>query len=322
MSIESNKELYRKLCETEGSTIPLFLQYWWMDTVCADKQWDVFLAYDSDGSIAGALPFLLGSKLGLHYIVQPQLTQFNGPWLRPCDDLPYRLQLQRRQEICLQLISQLQTLGVSYYNQNCPPSFSDWLPFHWNGFSQSTRYTYVYPDISDTAALLDRMSQSERHRKIERVLSTCVSTDEVSPSLFAKMHNDYCQRKGSYDLIPAALIERVCSTALANGHGLIAGLKDSESGQLLGAAFAVFDDRWGHYLMHATTGDDRSGLGKSLIWNLVVQLSGKTASFNFEGSMDRGLEYFYRSFGAEQVQYFNISKTFNPLFGLLLKMRR
>ena len=39
-----NKEIYRELCETEGSAIPLFLQYWWMETVCEGKQWDVLLS--------------------------------------------------------------------------------------------------------------------------------------------------------------------------------------------------------------------------------------------------------------------------------------
>ena len=69
-----SKEKYRELCEAEGSRIPLFQQYWWMETVCAGKRWDVLLS-ERDGVIEGALPYLIGKKLGLRYILQPQLTQ-------------------------------------------------------------------------------------------------------------------------------------------------------------------------------------------------------------------------------------------------------
>ena len=45
-----NKEKYKQLCEAEGSRIPLFQQYWWMETVCEGKQWDVLLS-QRDGRI-------------------------------------------------------------------------------------------------------------------------------------------------------------------------------------------------------------------------------------------------------------------------------
>ena len=84
----NNKETYKHLCETEGCAIPLFLQYWWMDTVCSGKQWDVALARDTQGHITAAMPYLIGSKMGLRYVLQPQLTQYNGPWYRPDADRP------------------------------------------------------------------------------------------------------------------------------------------------------------------------------------------------------------------------------------------
>ena len=29
--------------------VPIFMQPWWMDAVCAGKEWDVLLAEDSEG---------------------------------------------------------------------------------------------------------------------------------------------------------------------------------------------------------------------------------------------------------------------------------
>lgn len=51
-----------------------------MESVCCGKRWDVLLA-ERDGRICGALPFLCGSKFGMRYVLQPQLTMFTGPWL-------------------------------------------------------------------------------------------------------------------------------------------------------------------------------------------------------------------------------------------------
>src|SRR5689334_24058521 len=38
------------------------------------------------------------------------------------------------------------------------PSSSNWLPFYWSGFRQTTRYTYVIEDLTD----LNRVRSEER----------------------------------------------------------------------------------------------------------------------------------------------------------------
>ena len=73
------KEQYRDLCKEENS-IPLFCQDWWMDAVCFNE-WDVFLA-DEKGEIVGALPYHQRKKIGFNCVLQPQLTQYNGIWIK------------------------------------------------------------------------------------------------------------------------------------------------------------------------------------------------------------------------------------------------
>ena len=66
------KEQYRILCEQE-TTIPLFLQYWWMEAVCMGKQWDVMLC-TRNGEIVAAMPYVS------HSIAFSCL--FQGEWLQ------------------------------------------------------------------------------------------------------------------------------------------------------------------------------------------------------------------------------------------------
>lgn len=48
-----------------------------------------------------------------------------------------------------------------------------------------------------------------------------------------------------------------------------------------------------------------------LTWQVIGDLHGATRIFDFEGSIDPGIERFYRSFGARQTPYFEVTR-FRP----------
>lgn len=299
---------YKKLCETEGSNIPLFLQYWWMETVCEGKRWDVLFAYDKQGAVTGALPYLIGSKLGFRYVLQPQLTQYNGPWFRyPHRNMDALKRAHFEEEVMEQLLDGLKHLHLTYYQQNCAPEFTNWLPYYWRGFRQTTRYTYRIEDISNPEAVFAEFRRKDRQKMVEKTMPLLHRVD-ISPTEFAQLHHRYWKSKGEKDVLSKDLIERVCRTAIQRGQGLLLGLADEE-GRLAGATFAPFDDRCAYALLGALSPECQlRGVSECLFWTLVQELSGKTQSFDFEGSMDKDIGYFYRSFGAVQKSYFSISK--------------
>ena len=72
----TNKERYIAWAAKQ-EYMPIFMQPWWMDAVCAGKEWDVLLAEDEQGEIIGAMPYLLRKLLlgaavgGLCYALFP-----------------------------------------------------------------------------------------------------------------------------------------------------------------------------------------------------------------------------------------------------------
>ena len=66
----TNKERYRELCQ-QSDTLPIFMQAWWLDAVCAGKDWDVVLSQDAQGEIQAAMPYLLRKRAWMRYIVMP-----------------------------------------------------------------------------------------------------------------------------------------------------------------------------------------------------------------------------------------------------------
>jgi len=324
----TNKEIYKQLCETEGCNIPLFLQYWWMQTVCEGKQWDVALAYidpdaeQSINNIIGALPYLLGKRMGMRFVLQPELTQYNGPFYRYPDNLNDQRRLSFEGKVCKQLIAQLKNLHLAYYQQNFAPSITNWLPFYWQKFSQTTRYTYRITNLHHLDEVFANFDHSKRQRHILKLDPAYTNDENISPSDFADFHIAYWQSRGVHDLLTHDFIAHVCQAAIAKKQGFILGLRDSE-GILRAARFVVWDSNCAYSLLSALHPNHYdNSISALLFWRIFQQLTAYTKTFDFEGSMDPGIEYSYRSYGARQTPYFQITQCSNQLFRVLLRAKQ
>lgn len=299
----NSKEEYHNLCETEGSQIPLFLQYWWLETVCFGKHWDVLLCRDNQGAIVGALPFLIGRKYGLRYILQPQLTQFSGPWLRNFGE-------QGNHQVLSDLVAQLETLCVPIYIQQFSPQITNWLPFYWKGFRQTTHYSYRISLEQTPEQMFNAFSSKER-QKFRQADSKLHTTMDISPEEFATFHQRHWQSKGEEDVLSEDFILRVCHSAMEHNSGLIYGLRDTED-HLVAAWFVVYDDQCAYSLMSALNSQyPIKGATTCLVFHLLQEMKKRTKIFDFEGSMDYGVEQSVRYFGAQQIPYFKVTK-FRP----------
>ena len=293
-----------------------------MEAVCHGKHWDVALAYDTQGQVTGALPYLIEQRMGMRYVLQPQLTQYNGPWYRYPEGLDGNPRLTFERSVADQLLSQLDKLRLSYYQQNFAPSVTDWLPFYWQGFKQTTRYTYRIEDISDMEQVFARFDSHHRQKKITQAAKQLSSDTDMTPEAFADYHSAYWKQRGAGDLLSKEFIVRVCKAAIGRGQGVIMSARDSE-GTLQGARFVVWDSQSAYSLLSALNyGQHPNGTSGFLFWQLLQYLQGKTRAFDFEGSMDKNIEQSYRLYGARQTPYFQVSKCRNPLFGILLRMKR
>ena len=316
----SNKERYKEICEAEGDRIPLFLQHWWMEAVCGDKPWDVLLA-EREGSVLAAMPCLVRHRMGMRYAIQPQLTPYSGPvFLYPSGMRPER-KASFEHRAAKMLIEQLRDMRLGYFQQNFSPDVTDWLPFHWAGYGQSTRYTYIIPDISDLDKVFAAFDPDQRQKNIRKLLPHVRLVEDTSPEQLAAWHERYWRSKGKRDVLPQSLMTRVARMAMARGNGLILTLAH-EDGTPLVSRFLAYDSRCAHSLFSAQNPDRRiPNASDALVWLALQRLQGRTQAYDFEGSMEPSIEHYYRSFGARQVPYFSIERRRNPLLGALLRLK-
>ena len=142
----SAKDLYRRLTAKEPS-IPIFSRDWWLDATAGDENWDVALVRNGNQVLA-AMPYAMRRRYGMKALGQPALTQTLGPWLFPMDPgTSEAKKLAQEKDLMHALIDQLP--GFDYFNQNWHYTYTNWLPFSWRGFTQTTHYTYVLTDLRD-----------------------------------------------------------------------------------------------------------------------------------------------------------------------------
>lgn len=306
-----SKTRYRELCKKEP-TIPLFSQDWWMDAVCGDADWDVILAEKND-SIVGALPYQITRGFwGLSQIVMPKLTPSIGVWIKYPQDQNYTNRLSYDKEVLNEIIRQLDDLKIAYFSHHFTCSTSNWLPFFWKGFQQTTRYTYVLEDISDLDAVYGRFKSSKR-REIKKASEILYVKQDLTAKAFYEYHRRFLAKQKEEIVYSLQVLQRIFSSAYERNQGKVL-IGEDHQGTIHGATFIIWDEMSAYWLINALDPEYRSsGVGQLLAWEGIKYVSSRTRQFDFEGSMVEAYEQPYRYFGGTQKAYFNIRKTYSPI---------
>ena len=314
------KEKYRELCKVEKS-IPIFSKDWWMDAVCGEDNWDALIV-EKGGEIVASMPVYIKKKFGIKYVTQGKLTQTNGIWIKYPEGQKYSSKLSYEKEVMNEIIDQLEELNVAYFQQNFHYSITNWLPFYWRGFEQSTRYTYVIEDLSDMDKVSSEFSKVVRKniRKAEP-LANIYSSDDVKK--FYAMNIKTFERQGLRMSYPLEFLEKLDDSCKRNDSRKIYFAED-ERGNIHTSSYIVWDDISIYQLMSGTDPEFRNSEFKTLlIWEALKFARENNKKFDFEGSMLEGVEEYFRKFGAIQKPYFAISKAFKykPLFNIYKTIR-
>jgi hypothetical protein len=301
----TDKDLYREFCKKE-LTIPIFSKDWWLDAVCGGDNWDVALV--KRGELIGAsLPYKKIPKFNQPNLVMPKLTQTLGPWLRP-SKAKYANMLAEQKDLMAELINQLPPFD--YFSQNFHYSITNWLPFYWQGFSQTTRYTYVIDDLSDINKVWDGLLPNIRTdiKKAQNRFGVEVC-DDLGIDSFLDANELTFVRQGQKLPYERQFVKRFDDACVAHDARKIFFGRDKE-GKIHAAAYIIWDENSAYYLMGGGDPELRnSGATSHCMWEAIQFAAGVTRKFDFEGSMIEPVERFFRAFGAKQVPYFSISKT-------------
>ncbi len=285
------------------NTNSLFEEDWWLNAV-APEEWRAVEIVRSGKSTA-RLPYVLKkSRMGIRHIGMPALTQTLGPWLAPQEG-KYANRLGCEKDLLQDLISQLPPHDS--FDMRFDVSLKNWLPFFWKGYAQTTRYTYRIYDIANMEAVWDEF-QAKARTDINKANRELTLRMDIGPEALLNLQRKSYERQSRLSPKTGDVFLRVCKAAQDRDAIKLLYAEDSQ-GRLHAGAAIVYDTRCAYYLVGG--GDPAlrsSGAQSFLIWEAIKALSGRTAAFDFEGSMVESIERFFRGFGARQTPYFHITK--------------
>jgi hypothetical protein len=286
----------------------LFGEPWWLDVTAGPGAWDE-VRIESGGKLLARLPYTLTkNRSGITTLGMPPLTQSLGPWFN-LDPSKYASNLARQKDLVDQLIKRLPSHDI--FRQNFHPSLTNWLPWYWQGYQQTTRYSYAIKDLSDERIIWDGMQSNIRSdiRKAKNRFGLQVRSD-----LGVDVLIEVCQKtfdRQDEEGLSEVIVRRMYDTCENRNSGKPFFAVD-DSGKVHAVAYLIWDERTAYYIIGGGDPELRnSGAHSLLMWEAIQFASTVSKVFDFEGSMIESIERHFRNFGATQVPYHRISRTTN-----------
>lgn len=307
--INQNRERYRELCKKEPAMC-IFLKDYWQEAVCKNDQWSAVL-YEKGGNIFGSLVFCYDIRVGGIAVSQPILTQTNGVWIKEFTGKNEHKKQEYEKEVFTGLIKELEKLPLVTYSQNFTVEITNWLPFYWKGFTQTTRYSYRIMDISDVDRTIASFSSGKRGNLNRAKQAGLECKFDLPAREFYANHVMTLEKQGKRIVYTYETLEKIMNAVYRNNCGRTIYAVDAEE-NIHAALLIVWDATCGFYLINTVDPDFRnSGAAALLVAEMIKYLSNLgIKQFDFEGSMDETIGKSYRQFGTKQLPYFCISKNY------------
>jgi hypothetical protein len=234
------------------------------------------------------------------------LTPFLGPLLSPREDRKH----PRTKEIKL-IEALLETIGsYAHLEARCHPAFDYWTPLRWHEFEQTTHYTWQFEagvSIDTTAAGFRDNIRGD----IRKATKQGVQVGDATLGEFLHVHADTVERASVGPTADASreALKRIDQAATARGVRSILAARD-EDGRIHAAGYFVRDSRAVYYLAGGSDHELRSSGATSLLLSTAINdACQRGLGFDFEGSMLRPVERFFRAFGGTPAAYSIVRRT-------------
>lgn len=304
----SNRSAYQKFCR-EIPNLPIFMEPWYLEAAQEQERWDAVLVWEGDRVMA-ALPYFVKKQAIFKAIVLPVFVKYLGPVLHPSRRL-----LKYQHRYYAQLIDQLPR--VDCFKQNFHPGVTNWLPFYWAGFQQSTRYTYRLA-VEDLESAFSGIAGNKR-REINKAGKKLRLVHDLAPEAFYRVNKMSFDRQGISIPYRFDQFYRHHSALVEQEAGKMFFALDEQQ-NIHSVAYLIWDRQRAYFHL---AGDDptrrKSYAGFWLIWKCIAYTSQTLGlkEFDFEGSMLPDIEPVRRRFGAHQVPYSQIWKYNSSLYQIL-----
>ncbi|MCI9325195.1 MAG: GNAT family N-acetyltransferase [Lachnospiraceae bacterium] len=306
----TDRERYQELCRRE-STIPIFSQDWWLDTVCGMDNWGVYLI-GKDMDIKASLVYSLQECCNGKSIGRISLTQNNGIWIKYPKAQGIIARQSYEEKIVNEICDFIETLGLIKYDQQFHYHFTNYLPFFWRYYKETTKYTYVIEDTSDMERV--RLGYSSKLKNVLRKAEKYLHIEEETDlEEFYSINKMSFERQGIEIPYSFEYFKKIYDACKERDSGMLLCARDEE-GNTHSVAMLVWDKMSVYYLLNGTNPDLKQFQGNNLLIDYsIMEAHKRNLQFDFEGSVIKNVNHAFREFGGEPKPYFRITKEFREI---------
>ncbi|MEE9438607.1 MAG: hypothetical protein V3V14_06365 [Saprospiraceae bacterium] len=301
--MSDSKFKYIQFIKTEY--VPVFYRDWYLDAV-TDKNWDVVIV-EKNNRISGAYIYSLSSKLGIKYILNPQLCPYTGPIF---------FQKNNQSDILVDMLSQLPKhvlIIQDYWHQNV---LGDVTVTN----LKRKKHTYIIDKRVKSEELSKKLSNDYR-RKIKKATKKLTYNEIDDFELMINFAIKSFDRKKVNFPYQKSLCMAMDKAVIQYGKRKIVKCTD-EDDNIVAMGYFLSDNNWVYNLINAVTTDYRHNGMNLIIWNEIEAALKNGKSFDFEGSMIPGVENFYKRFCGQKTAYCSYGYSKNKIIDLVLMLKQ
>ncbi len=307
MTKSERREKYNAFCKSVY--VPIYSKIWWMDAVCGEENWDVWLCIHNDEVIA-AMPYYFETRGKYKYITKALLTQNNGVIFKYPVGAKEIAKRKFEEKVIDQACQFIKEQDIDVYEQQYHYNFTNWLPFFWNYYTEITRYTYVIEDTSDIQKVWECVSSS--YRKNIKKGNANGELSELDADEFYEKHENVFLKQGLKCPFSYEQWIRIYNACMDHDAGRTLCMRNSE-GNISSILFLMWDEESAYHLLGGSMPEyQKLETYNALTWEGIKIAASKGLRYDFEGSVIKRISKSFREFGGVAKPYFRIRKVFNP----------
>jgi hypothetical protein len=298
-----NKQRYIEIASALHQ-LSVFAQPWWLDASC--PSWDVAIETE-DSTIIAAWPYPIERKYGGTLLRVPATTPYMGPQFFLSEKLKHYKYDNLTHDLVCALLKQFPY--SNYVNLSLPPGIKHAGALKSSGYQSSVRQTFLIDLNLGEDELLANMRQNLSRNIVRGTNDLSISEDPAALKLLYDYHIATLTAKRKRVNYKVSQLQNLLDGCIEHDAGRLYTAK--LNGEVQAVLWHVWDRHCGYNLMAAKNPSVNNYTALSaLIWHAMRQTKAKgIGCFDLEGSMDPGVEQFYRNFGGTRELYLIIQKS-------------
>ena len=313
----AEKEIYKAICQQSPDSVPVFMQCWWLDAV-ADA-WDVALTLKGD-QVTGVWPYVIEEKLSITMRRNPRLTPYMGPHVFYPPDIKEANKDSYEHEVIEQLMGFLPDADVWRLSQY--PGLKQAGLFRHYGLKIGVHQTFLLSlDAPEDELFHNCKEQLRRNIKTAEKEIVIANEPTALPELYEfQKATLFKKRVSQYHTLEQ--MQRLMEPCIANNSGALWVAR--KEGVIQAIIWNVWDAENSYYFIGAKNPlVDNYRAMSALLWHAIREAKKRgNHTFDLEGSMDPGVERFFRNFGAKRELYLILRKDSHWLWRLKNFLKR